>query len=421
MTGNAPPAPVDGPPGFHFLVPVWGEAYTRLFLDVVLPAHLSPGNLRAMSRPERCVYRIFTTPENFDVIRSAEAFGRLEKVMPVELHAIDLTGDARYGKMSECYQQGVHLADADDAAIFFLNADLLFADGSFAACERLVARGVRVVETTGIRLLKPAVSAQLLAHHWSASDGWVKVTSRELIGIALDNLHPIMRRPFWDGREARDLVPSNLIWPVAREGLLLRCYHLHPLVVWPEKKNVSFYGTVDDDYPHLACPDPAGVHVVEDSDELLFCELSDLSHDVGGGIRRQSIPALALWARAVTHPRHRALARHRIRLHATEVTPSLWEPVERASDAVLARVERYAPVDAAQAPGRIEALALSLLLALHVLPQRSRDWLALQRQNSAAATVWWRKPLLPRIVVSAVFTVGRKVARKLRGRGVRGA
>ena len=167
-----------------------------------------------------------------------------------------------------------------------------------------------------------------------------------------------MRRHFWQGSEAPDLLPSNLIWPVPGEGLLLRCYHLHPLVVWPEKKNVSFFGTVDDDYPHLACPDPAGVHVVEDSDELLFCELSDLSHDVGGGIRRESIPALAIWARAVTHPRHRALARHRIRLHHGEPTPAAWEPVEHASDEVIRRVERYAPADGATAPGRLEGLVL---------------------------------------------------------------
>ena len=35
------------PSGLYFMTPVWGEAYTKLFLDIVIPSQLAPGNLPA--------------------------------------------------------------------------------------------------------------------------------------------------------------------------------------------------------------------------------------------------------------------------------------------------------------------------------------------------------------------------------------
>lgn len=156
----------------------------------------------------------------------------------------------------------------------------------------------------------------------------------QLVRLMLAYAHPITTALFWDAPHFSRW-PSHLYWRVGRDGLLARCFHLHPLMVRPVRRDVLPSTTIDDQYVTHACPDPADVYVVKDSDEMVGVSLNAKAEDVGE-MRPESASVFRVvgWAREATTHLQRELATHRIRFHAGDLGAE-WEPVERASDDVI--------------------------------------------------------------------------------------
>lgn len=336
---------VTEPAGMYFMTPVWGESYTRLFLDVAIPCQLAPGNLPALRLPKRCQYLIFTTHQDAEVIVASSAYQSLLKHIPVAIKLIEdrpkrnyiqeLQAQDKHVTMTMCYQRGIKLADDAGAASVFLTPDVAFSDGSFDTLQRLAAEGRRVVHMTGIRTIKQPVASTLRAKYMAGDV--IAVDPRSLMRIALGHLHPLAHSSFWE--EGDDLLPPNLYWRVGSEGIVARCFHLHPLFVLPERKHAVFYGTIDEDYVLAACPDSSMDFVCNDSDELFAVELSDLARYFRTGIPKGSVSAAAFWAEQGTNKRHRRLIDVPIRLKADKANDKLWIEAERKSDQVVLEIQ----------------------------------------------------------------------------------
>lgn len=137
--------------------------------------------------------------------------------------------------------------------------------------------GYRAVVITGLRLSKEAFLEALAASGAPLGE----LASRALVRIALPHLHQHERDMH---RDARPSIadPVAVYWRVGDDGLLARCFHLHPLMVDPIVA-IELKGTVDGHYLSQACPDPYG--------------------EAGPGVRRPPASTLALLTD--THPRER--------------------------------------------------------------------------------------------------------------------
>ena len=338
MIAENPPggaSPRSDLPGFHVLVPVWGAAYCDLFTGLSLPSQLARGNLPALPHKDRCLYQVLTRPEDRARIEQSDAWRALAALMPARIDAWMPQERTPHDIMSAYLRRGIEQADARDAASLFFNPDLVFADGAIEAMVRRVAGGSRVIFTTGVRLRKDTAAPEIEGHRQSAA---ITLAPRELASIALRNLHPISRQNFWTGDGT--LLPATLFWPAGDDGFLARCFHLHPLLVWPQRKNVFFAGTVDDDFVSMACPHSAADHVVTDSDELLMCEISDSLRLSETPYRKGSIGDVVDWAESHTDARHRRLATFPIRFHAKDVSGPAWVSAEAESARVIDEVLR---------------------------------------------------------------------------------
>jgi hypothetical protein len=158
------------------------------------------------------------------------------------------------------------------------------------------------------------------------------------VAMGFRHLHPIALQHFFDEHEG-GLMPANLVWTVKNEGLLLRCFHLHPLMVKTQVPLAEFNSTIDDDLALRACPDTSRDYVVTDSDELLAFEMSGLHHVVGTVCPKGSIEGIAAWAKYGTNARHRELIRHCIRVHGVPVTEPLWRAKETESSRVVDKID----------------------------------------------------------------------------------
>lgn len=325
--------------GWHFIVPVWGAEYTRCFVELCLPTFLAPGNIPSLPLRERHAFQIHTTPEDRAVIEASPAYRLLTRYMPVSFHRVrvpDPTKNAnRFSVQSDCYRRAIRAADAADRAMIFMTPDMIAADGSLSNLAALADRpGVRAVLGTGVRLVKETVGAHLLEHHRSAADASIAIGSRALVRTMLQNLHPIAQSHFFRG-EGERIILANLYWRVGNEGLLARCFYLHPFLVYPRVKNAEFSNTVDSDYVEAACPDLAETRIITDSDEFCVCELSPASRTQKGALRSDPTE-IAKWMRQWTTPRHRTLINTALRLHTGVVDPSLWQRAERDAQSDVA-------------------------------------------------------------------------------------
>lgn len=317
--------------GFHIVVPVWGESYTRLFVELCLPTLIAPGNIPGLPFPDRHVFAIYTTERDRQAIEAAPVFARLTAHIKVEFHPVRARVDgiaSPYDLQSDCYRREIRRADAADRAVVFLTPDLIVADGSLRGLARIAGTSARAVVGVGIRLDKTSMRDYLLANHRSGDA--VTIAPRDLVRAALDRLHPMAKAHFSDA-DGDEIGLSNLYWRVAGEGLLARCFHLHPFLVYPRIKNAPFSRSVDGDYVEAACPDPSDIHVIADSDEFCAWELSDPDR------REPTIPYplraedLSKWVDENVGPRHRVQIRTPIRIHFGIRDFSAWHGAERES------------------------------------------------------------------------------------------
>jgi hypothetical protein len=323
----------------YFSTPVWGDGHIELFKTIGLPSLLSPSNLPALAEPAQCRYFIYTRPQDVEQLKDCEAFRRLEGLIPVVIHLLPDLIELPYLIFAECNSDTLRRADEDDVAAVFLPPDCVWSDGSFANLQKLADAGKSVVHITGVRLNKDTAAPELVSRR-DQNGSVLNIGARELTEFGLRNLHPVARSHFWREYDGA-LLPTNLYWTTPDQGLVIRCFHLHPLLVKSQIKFANFSGTIDDDLALSACPDPSTEYVVEDSDEILTFELSPPHHQVGGWpYSKNSVASVAAWAELAANARHRQLAAHTIRLHSTSLDRGVWAPAEAEAERVIATTSR---------------------------------------------------------------------------------
>jgi hypothetical protein len=389
--------------GIDFIVPVWGASYTRLFVDVCLPTLLAPGNIPALPYPDRHVFAIYTTPDDRRTIEAAPAFRRLAGAIRVEFHPVRARVAQiinHYDVQSDCFRRAIRRADAADRALVFLTPDLIMADGSLRGLARIASTPVRAVLGVGIRLDKAPVSRHVLANHCSAAGDVIAIAPRDLVRLALDALHPIAKAHMFHA-ESDQLQLSNLYWRVGGEGLLARCFHLHPFLVYPRVKNAPFTNTVDGDYLESACPDPADTYVLTDSDEFSAWELSDADRRVPALPRSAPLADLVKWVRDKTTPRHRALIGNAIRIHCGMTDQTVWQRTELEAADAVAKLLAFAEQDAQPAAVARSASPLHFMTALRSLDE-ARAFVEIALPSALAPGNIPRLPNRPRSLYTIV-------------------
>ena len=357
---------------FKFVNVVWGAAFTDTFVNVTLPSELSAGNLEFVAANSQSSYRIYTTPKDAETIFKSPAGRRLEKLMNIEVGYLEddlpvddpgssSTSPMKHSLMGACHNNFIETAGNDGAAMVFLSPDVIWGDGSFRRLFEIAQSGKRSVMMCGLRLEKESFLLSL--QHYMKDGVLQPISKRDLVRLAMNHLHPESESLVWDSEIANTL-PSLLLWKIPG-GLIVRAFHLHPLMVHPVIRNVIPFGTIDDDYSANACPDPADEYIVQDSDDIVVFELSrqlagaqnilhsrelagaeNILHSMrvaNSADRFARIGAPFKYTQAVVFASNRATLKHiqylqkRICIHSTELSES-WQEVEERSNVVVREI-----------------------------------------------------------------------------------
>ena len=391
---------------YDVITAVWGSAFIDLFLDFSVPNQASPANLPTLPPGSR--YRIFTAGEDAARLSAAPRLDTVRRIMPVDIVTVDLTEADRHAmpgqawnthkRMIACHRQAVAEAGPERRAMLFLTPDGVLAEGTIAGLLRMHRAGARAVMTTGIRLSREGFVAAM------AKRGAVSaLPPRELVGLAMQHLHSWTTWLMADGSGTSDN-PTAVYWPVRSasglDGILVRSFFLHPILVDPVYRTTLPGGPIDSHYVRDCCPDLTQVEVVDDSDDLAMFELSPDERLIGNRIRRRGVSVLRLATVAARCNRHhRSYWSRPIRLHAGEFDER-WTEAERLSATLAASVERYRPLGPAllvmfqtlrMLRRRREAYATRLRKAR----RRTARFVYELREDSAASSRELRKALRP--------------------------
>jgi len=334
---------------YDVVTAVWGAAFIDLFLDLCIPNQLSPANLPALPSGSR--YRIFTPPEDAPGLAVDPRLDDLRRLLPVDVVEVDMTEVDRQVKPGEswnvhkrmiaCHRRAAADAAIEERALIFLAPDIVLAEGAIAGLVRLHSGGARAVLTASLRLSREGVVAALAERRAKGA-----LPPRQLVGLAMRHLHPWTRSLMGDGTSTSDN-PTSVYWPVRSgsmvEGLLVRSFYLHPMLVDPVRRTLMPGGPIDSHYVRDCCPDLTECHVVDDSDDLVVFELSPAGRVIGKESVRRGVSPLRLAAVAANCDQHQLSHWQRaIRLHAGEID-ARWTAVEEASARLSRQVERYRP------------------------------------------------------------------------------
>lgn len=325
---------------YHIVEAVWGKEFTSFFLETHLPSLLAPGNLGYLASSADCTFHIYTTEEDLAKIRSHGSVHAVESIMKVEAVTLDYLFKAHeYSRpisilqMTRLYAMAAIRAGREDAAMIFPSPDTVISSGAFERVGRAVSSGNRAVMVASLRYVKDTLGPEIM-DRFRRDDGCISASPRELIDVGLDHLHPMTNSLMIDsGLFAAS--PAKVLWKVEDEGLLARCLHMHPLMVWPRNMAATPFGAVDTDFLASACPDYDDYHIVTDSDELAVLELS--ARGKSGEPVREGGFRLLPFARYVSGHGggiHRRLLRETIKLHRG-MTTDKWREAERASERVV--------------------------------------------------------------------------------------
>lgn len=327
---------------FHIIEAVWGREYIDSFLNVSLPNLLTPGNLAAIASKTDCVFKIYTTSKDAEVIVNNHFFKQAGQLMDTEIISMDHLFNTHGHSvpislllMTQCHKLAVESAAGHDAALIFLSPDAVFTEGALDKVLQAALSGKRVFMTAVLRVCKESFIPRFVSR-FRDDKSHFPASPRAILKLAFDSLHPIMNNCFIESDKFTK-APANLFWRVKEEGVLVRGLYLHPLMVYPRNSNATPLGAIDTDYLINACPDYSDYHVVTDSDEMAVVEFSaeekryDLNDTLKFNILRYA-DYIGRWGNKI----HHHLLKEKIRYHTHDLSPS-WHGVEKESDKVINR------------------------------------------------------------------------------------
>ncbi len=314
---------------FNFVTVVWGSDYVDLFMKAVIPGFLSLSNFGSFKYKNSSKYYIYTTNQDGRDILSSESYALLKSSVPVEMVDIESYGkiEDRYVRMSLSHAKAIQQASVEGANLIVLPPDEIWSGLSRLA--DFAEKGKRLVMVEGTRVIKERFVPLLGKLNQN------EITSRDLVRLAMENLHPISERLFWEETPFESGMPSMLYWRANDgSGILSRCFHLHPLLSRP-RQSINFQGTIDDDFVQMAC-EPDEIEVVTDSDVIVGIEMSKFVLPE----RVQPFASyrhLSAWAVDHANSAHRNFFRKAIYFHSEKLNHD-WQILFENSNRVVVRI-----------------------------------------------------------------------------------
>jgi hypothetical protein len=161
--------------------------------------------------------------------------------------------------------------------------------------------------------------------------------------MVFTGLHPMAQANLISSGSISE-APTYLFWPVEGQGLLMRAFHIHPVVFRVRRDSLDFLmpfrATLDEEFVARITRYRGRIYVSPTSDEIAVCgmmEIGDRSH-IFEPQRALTTTEVAIMAEAFAGVTHRQLATYSVRLQYADGDPETWQQAEAAAEKFIQNV-----------------------------------------------------------------------------------
>ena len=325
----------------RFLTVIWGARYVEEFCLVTLPSFLAPGNLPHLAAATDLEVLIMTSAASIPAFETQSLFRRLQATCPVRFILIDdLITNGLYGvTLTLAYARGIR--DSGEAQtetdFVFMNSDFVLADGSLATLLGMLRAGHRCVLAPSLRARSEKV-LPLLQERLDVATGQLAMSPREMVGLALANLHPTVVGKTVSQNFVTCSTHNQVYWQVDRDTLLARHYLIFMLAIRPERPLGAINSYCDYGFVPEMVPSGA-MTVLGDSDGFFMLEMQATDHEkhflrCGSKTIAEIAAELSNWTTA----EHRRVAEFEIVFHSGDL-PAGIDAARRDHAAFMAKLQ----------------------------------------------------------------------------------
>ena len=209
---------------FEIHTATWGKWHTDLFLSVALPTLLASHNLPALSNNHKVVYRIYTTPKWKDYLICSSIMKRLKTLVEVEY--VLCRNDENYKALNhmDIWHDAANHAKTSKSIFVVVPPDTIWPncvfENSLNALNRAGTKCVAVPYM--LTVSETSVPALLENEESSFQKEIIDISARDLMQLVIDHFHPHLMVLSDNNPHGRP--PLELMWPVEKEGFVVRCY-----------------------------------------------------------------------------------------------------------------------------------------------------------------------------------------------------
>lgn len=326
-----------------FTVSVWGKSYIENFLNICLPSMLSSGNLESVCSKYDHVFLIYTENSDINIFKANILFQSLLGIINFEFIIISPgTYANKYEVVNFSQSDSIQKCRGYDA-IFFLYADFVWSTGSMEFAVRKIEDGYDGVISPVPPLVLESFYEDLsdyanLQTSYFSVDDYLRLTisPRQLVKFTKSHLHPMMAHNNMD-TFPNSGNPAYLLWYGPNQNLLIRCIHIHPVVLKVKHESPDFWrpfeGTLDEWFlPFVYCS-LEKMYTIKDSDELAIISLTSINFPLGmiSDTFRLDSKYIAGWAENLAAPLQKSLLSDYTIWHDDEVKQEQWiQTIERS-------------------------------------------------------------------------------------------
>jgi hypothetical protein len=312
--GGKPPART------RIILPVWGEMFTRNFVEFSLRQQVRSGML-AFETPDNLEYVVITDAAGVKVIKASAEFAELRKFAQVRFILNDhLASLSAYNRLTESYNLAVQSASIGDFLIF-ITSDCFFSREVFRRISEL-GQTHRVIMSPALRVTEETFITEV--NMTGAHD----IDGRAALALAMRHEHPLTEAFCVNNK--RGVVhpqPAQTIYRLD-DGYVGRWNVMHPIAIRVANPMQQIVATIDYNYPLFHLRSWSDVAVLDRIDDGLVVSLTPFSYNQGEDFARGNSAAahvknLKAWA---TNPWplnfHIAQVNHPVRLVIDEARSS---------------------------------------------------------------------------------------------------
>jgi hypothetical protein len=319
----------------HLSTCVWGPWHLDMLTRVVWPCLLSEGNLPALTRQCSTAHRICTTRRDQSKLKELQIFQLISQLVPIEFIDTPTENPEPQFHMDRFV---VAMQEARDAGAIFFNLwpDVVFADCTLGNAALAMGKDVAGCLLPSFRVVSETCVADVFETFGKAPDAPISISAGELVRLGVRHMHPLSATGVANAIHGRP--DTGLMFRIPGEGFVSRTSP-NWLFVDPQRFDITADGAITTNASDAA----SLVHIVTDSDDLVFLSLAPLYKELETFRPHHANDALDI-ARLTMLPHVRVspfiepLDQVCTRLHYGSMTEATWQPVVERSDAVFRSV-----------------------------------------------------------------------------------